>query len=142
MPNDPIPAPPAPPDPIPPGKLGAVALLLRFISTLNNERLLLLVVVLGFGYTTFYHLKTQTDRELFAQRTYEEARATDRNHCDAREDSLRAFFANQADLQRRHDALREDRITQKFGDAIEKLNQALAALVTRLNNLEMILKKP
>ncbi len=94
---------------------GAISLLLGFakvIAGLTTERALILFICVGAGYMFYTREKTQAEDKAQERRAADEFKERDRQHCDSREDklrrdsaaeatALRAWFAMQADAQRR-----------------------------------------
>jgi hypothetical protein len=125
---------------------GAVVVLTRIVAGLTNEKLLLLVVICAFSYMTFSVMSGMAEERATTARRSEESRVLDRQHCDDREDKrererkeeareMRQFFAAQAELQRKHDAEREDKTRMTF-------TERFMALVMELAELKRLLKKP
>lgn len=73
---------------------------LKFFNGLTIEKLLLIAVLAGYGYTMYTKDKGQGDREAYQLRSHEDAREKDRQHCDSREDRARVWMAAENDKNR------------------------------------------
>lgn len=122
-----------------PGGWQGLALgLVKLLNGLTNEKIMLTAILVVMGFVTYRALAGQTEREQNAMRMTEDGREKDRRHCDDREDKLQSFYAQQTDIQRKHDAAREERVAAK----IVGLQEAVAALVAKVTGLEKLLQKP
>lgn len=111
---------------------GFAASLVRVINGMTSEKMLLVTVVAGFGYVTFYTLNSQHEREAMTARQSDEARERDRRHCDDREDrirkdsqleqdKMRAWYTVMSEAQRRFES--EERAKDRT--AVTELTKAV-----------------
>jgi hypothetical protein len=118
---------------------------LKFVNGLTNEKLLLLALLFLLGWSQLAIVNKASDRETFQARQTEESRIEAQRHCDSREELMRReltnFFAAQAEIQRRHDSEREDKMRLAFETRTEQLRVMLISLTSRLSELERMLRK-
>jgi len=139
--------PPREPDPPIGGFTGAAIAAANLLNRMTQEKILLVTVVAILAFFVFDSQTKVTEREQTTARRYDESREQDRRHCDDREDlakreraqeakDLRAWFAGQAEMQRRHDAEREEKLTKVGLERDEKLRSLLTLILNKLENLK------
>ncbi len=130
-----------------PGMMGAALAFASFANKLTSEKILLIAVVAVMGFVVYYGQLGVNEREASNARRYDESREQDRRHCDDREDraeqkraqeakDLRAWFAAQSDVQRKHDADREEKLSRSFAERDEKVRGILAMILGKLEALK------
>ncbi len=141
------PAKPQHPDPPVTGMASAVVAFANLVNKMTNEKILLVAVVAVMGFVVYYGQAGVSERESNMARRYDESREQDRRHCDDREDraeqkraqeskDLRLWFAGQAEMQRRHDAEREEKMARVSMERDEKVRGILTMILAKLENLK------
>lgn len=134
---------------------GFVSGMVRVINGMTNERLMLVSLICVLGFVVYYGQRGQAEQTANAARLYEESRESDRKHCADREErsertrhdearEMRVWYAGQAELQRRHDADREDKlrtVVASLVDSFDKYRQVVAALTQSVADLINVVKK-
>ncbi len=141
------PAPTPPPETPVTGMAGFAVAFANMVNKMTNEKILLVAVVAVMGFVVYYGQAGVGERESNMARRYDESREQDRRHCDDREDKakqersqeakdLRAWFAGQAEMQRRHDAEREEKMRLVSLDRDEKIRGILTMILAKLDALK------
>lgn len=92
------------------GWAGIASVALKVIAGLTTEKSLTLFVAAMLGWMLYQTMQNTVTEKANERRLYDEAKERDRQHCEQREKDLREWFAAQAELTRRFEAERTDKL--------------------------------